>query len=186
MSRPTKKNGPVVNDLRKDLTNLLANLSLIDGDIPLASLSSNFLSGSSRDGGLDEYLSVNSFADHSSNFQTVSQISTEPESYNFQTVSQISTEPESFDSSEGRKNMFRKKGKKPKKAKKEKAIESNLDGYTVGDRLIVRKDRITILRPSVYEKKAGKVCRVTKSFVWILLDFNGEVLQKANHMVSYK
>ena len=42
MSRPTKKNGPVVNDLRNDLTNLLANLSLIDGDIPLASLSSSF------------------------------------------------------------------------------------------------------------------------------------------------
>ena len=72
MSRQTKKNSPVVNDLRKDLTNLLVNLSLIDGDILLASLSSSVISGSSSKGGLENYLSVNSGADHSSNFQTVS------------------------------------------------------------------------------------------------------------------
>ena len=168
MPRRTKKNGPVVNDLRKDLTNLLANLSLIDGDIPLASLSSTFVSGSSRKGGLDEYFSGNSGGDHSDHFQT---------------VSQISTEPSSFDSSEsGKKSIFRKK---PVRVKKAKAIESNSDGYMVGDRVVVRKDRISKLRRSVYERKAGKVYRATKSFVWILLDFNGEVIQKSNHMVSY-
>ena len=106
MSRQTKKNGHVVNDLHKDLSNLLANLSLIDGDILLAALSSSFLSGSNSKDGLDKYLSVNSGTDHSSNFQTISQILTEPESF---------TEAESLDSSEsGRKYLFKKKAKKRK------------------------------------------------------------------------
>ena len=78
--------------------------------------------------------------------------------------------------------MFKKKAKKKPKVEIE---ESNLDGYKIGDRVIIAKDRITKIRRTVYERKPGSVSKVTKSFVWILLDFNGEVRQKANHMVSH-
>ena len=168
MPRRTKKNGPVVNDLRKDLTNLLANLSLIDGEIMLASLSSSFFSGSSNNGVLDDYLSLNSGADPNSNFQS---------------VSQMLTKLESFDSLEsGRKHLFKKKAKRKPKVEIE---ESNMDGYKISDSVIIYKDHITKLWHSVYERTAGCVSRVTKSCVWILLDFNGEVKQKASHMVSH-
>ena len=87
-----------------------------------------------------------------------------------------------FDSSEsGRKYIFKKKAKKKPKVEID---ESNLDRYKIGDRVVIRKDCITKLWHLVYKRKPGSVTRVIKSFVWILLDFNGEVRQKANHMVS--
>ena len=89
MSPQTK--APAVNDLRKDLAKLLANLSLIDGDIPLTSLSSSNFSGWKSDG-LDEYLSAKSGPDN---------------------VSQITTAPQSFDSpGSRRKPIFNKKRSK--------------------------------------------------------------------------
>ena len=113
MSLQTKV--PVVNDLRKDLAKLLADLSLIDGDIPLTSLSSSNFSGRKSDG-LDEYLSAKSGPDN---------------------VSQNTTAPQSFDSP-----VSRRKAIFNKKRSKKRTEKNNLDGFKIRDRVVIRKDHI--------------------------------------------
>ena len=151
-------NVPVVNDLQKDLAKIFADLSLIDGDIPLTSLSSSNFSGRKSDG-LDEYLSAKSGPDN---------------------VSQNTTAPQSFDSP-----VSRRKAIFNKKRSKKRTEKNNLDGFKIGDRVVIWKDRIAKIRRTIYEGKSGSVTRATKLYVWVLLDFNGEVKQKANHMVSH-
>ena len=68
---------------------------------------------------------------------------------------------------------------------KNKQKKNNLDRFKIGDRVVIWKDRIGKIRRSIYEGKSGSVTRSTKLYVWILLDFNGEVKQKANRMVSH-
>ena len=162
---------PVVNNLRNDLSKLLSNLALIDGNIPLISSWSFIFSDNINDGGLDDYLFANSGAKKSSSgAYHVSGL---------QSVSQITAKPDSFDSPESViKSVFRKRWSKVKKE------ELNLDGFKIGVRVIIQNDRIVKIRPSIDEGKSGNVSRFTKSCIWSLLDFNGEVRQKATQMVS--